>query len=733
MQINRIYNLSGPLNAMSRSLVERLSYAPLCQFRFNRLILKHVLLAPLALGVATVHAQSAPMILPQTQIVADPVQDTASTEGSDSYKPALVTVGKVAAQPKDIPASVTTITRQRMDDQHMTSVDEALRNTPGITAVTYGDGTSYFQSRGYPAEVQFDGLPANNGLQYLPQFDLALYDRVEVLRGPAGLLQGFGNPGGTVNLVRKRPQDEFALTGSVSAGSWDRYRTAWDVTGPLNDSGTVKGRFGFAGEDENAFVDKTGSDQGLLYGSLAFDLDPDTQLTVGAAHQKIRLDGFDYGLSTYTNGSFVNAKRSGFYGTDWSHADTDMTELYADLVHQFGNGWQNRTAINYRTSDVASKYGYVDGPVNLDNTADYWLQRQHDRYRWLGVDSYVSGPFELFGRTHELMVGINYASTHQRSVSGGTSGGVVDVFNINQPNVDIPYTFGTTSDTSQVGVYGQVTFKPTDDLSLIIGGRQNHYESSRQTRLPSVQPTVDDPTQNKFTPYAGIVQNLGYGLSAYASYSDIFTPSQAFQSTFNGSVLKPRTGKQAEVGLKGDWLDGRLGASVAVFQIDDKNRPIADDAHPTYWVAQGQARTRGVETELTGKLLPNWDVQAGYTYLQSELRGQAAVAGTAQDAEEPKHLLKLWNTYRFQAEPLNNWRVGGGVRAQSRTTRNNTSYQGGYAVIDGLIGYQINPHYDLALNVNNLLDRTYYARVPSSYYGLYGDPRNATLTLNVKF
>lgn len=86
-----------------------------------------------------------------------------------------------------------------------------------LTAVNYGDGTTYFQSRGYPAEVQFNGLPANNGLQYLTQFDLAMYDRVEVLRGPPGLLQGFGSPGGTVNLVRKRPQDVFGLTGSVSA------------------------------------------------------------------------------------------------------------------------------------------------------------------------------------------------------------------------------------------------------------------------------------------------------------------------------------------------------------------------------------------------------------------------------------------------------------------------------------------------------------------------------------
>jgi len=577
-------------------------------------------------------------------------------------------------------------------------------------------------------------LPANDGLQYLPQFDLALYDRVEVLRGPEGLLQGFGNPGGTVNLVRKSPQDVFGLTGTVSAGTWSKYRTEMDVTGPLTDNGSIKGRFGISGETGNASVDHTRNGQGLVYGSLAFALDADTDLTVGAAHQKMDLDAPDYGLSTYDDGSFVNAKRSGFYGTDWSFSNTEMTEVYADLVHRFDNDWQSRTAINYRTTDNNSKYGYVAGTVDAsNNTADYWLQRQHDKYRWVGIDSYVNGPFQLLGRTHELMVGVNYADRHQRSLSGGTDGGTVNVFDINEPDPNIPFDSGTISDSTQYGVYGQVTFKPTDALSLIVGGRQDHYQSSRQSLIPTKLETVDDPDQNKFTPYAGAVYAFNSWLSAYASYSDIFTPSQAFQTTVSGDVLKPRTGKQYEMGLKGDFLNGRLGASVAVFDIEDKNRPLADDANPGYWLAQGKARSRGIETEVTGKLLPNWDVQAGYTYLQTKLLGEAASDGSVQDTEEPKHQLKLWNTYRFQNDPLNNWRVGGGVRVQSRTTRNDVSWQGGYAVVDGLVGYEINKHFDVALNMNNVFDRTYYARVPSYYYGLYGDPRNATVTLRMKY
>ena len=144
-------------------------------------------------------------------------------------------------------------------------VEDALRQTTGVSAMAYGDGTAYFTARGYEADVQFDGIPANGALQYLPQFDLALYDRVEVLRGPAGLLQGFGSPAGTVNLVRKRPQDAFSLTGAVMAGSWNNYRTELDATGPITEDGRVRARAGFAAQDRDYFFDKANTRQGLVY------------------------------------------------------------------------------------------------------------------------------------------------------------------------------------------------------------------------------------------------------------------------------------------------------------------------------------------------------------------------------------------------------------------------------------------------------------------------------------
>lgn len=700
------------------------------------LTLAAALLAQACLGAAA-HADDAPV--PQLSPVrvsgtADSLSDPGQTEGSQSYTANTVTLGKGATNVRDIPNSVSVVTRQRMDDQNMTTVQDALRETTGVSAMSYGDGTAYFTARGYETDVQFDGVPANGALQYLPQFDLALYDRIEVLRGPAGLLQGFGSPAGTVNLVRKRPLDAFSLTGSVMAGSWNNYRTELDVTGPVTADGRVRARTGLAAQDRDYSMDEAHTRQGLVYGSLEFDLTANTLLTLSAAYQKTRMAPFDYGLSTYSNGKFVDGPRSGFYGVDWARGDTDLSEVYAELSHRFANGWTGQVSMNYRATDLDSKYGYVDGPVDpATDQAAYWLQFQKDRIRWMGLDTHASGPFTLFGRTHTAMVGANYAERRQDSRSSGTGIDSVDIHHIDVPEVDIPFTSGTNSKSSQMGVYGQLSFNVADPLTLIVGGRQSWYRNATQPVLPEAGDTRRDPEVRKFVPYFGAVAQVNSWLSAYASYSDVFAFSEAWQMTADGKPLAPRTGKQYEIGLKGQFLDGAANASLALFRIRDKNRAVPDDANPGRYVAQGEAQSQGVEAEVTGRLLPNWDVYAGYTYLQTRYLSDPTQEDQIVNPESPKHLFKVWTTYRFTPDVLPGWRVGAGARVQSRTSRNNTSWQGGYAVVDAQVGYRVNRNLDASITVNNLFDRNYYSRVPSSYYSVYGEPRNVMLTLRATY
>ncbi|WP_313458980.1 TonB-dependent siderophore receptor [Achromobacter sp.] len=700
-----------------------------------RLTLAAALLAQAILPVPVRAADAVPQLSPvRVTGSAEALSDPGQTEGSQSYTANTVTVGKTAANVRDVPNSVSVVTRQRMDDQNMVSVEDALRQTTGVSAMSYGDGTAYFTARGYETDVQFDGVPANGALQYLPQFDLALYDRIEVLRGPAGLLQGFGSPAGTVNLVRKRPLDTFSLTGAVMAGSWNNYRTEMDVTGPITADGRVRGRAGFAGQDRDFFYDQAHNRQGLAYGSLEFDLTANTTLTLSAAYQRQRQAPFDYGLPIYSNGQIIDSPRKGFYGTDWSRGDTTLSEIYSELSHRFANGWTGQVSMNYRATDMDSRYGYVNGPVNPANDrAGYRLQAQKDQIRWIGFDTHASGPFSLLGRTHQAMIGANYAERRQDGRSGGTNISSVSIQDIDVPDQDLPYTSGNRSKSNQMGVYGQVSFRVADPLTLIVGGRQSWYQNSTQPLLPVAGNTRRDPEVRKFVPYYGAVAQLNSWLSAYASYSDIYAFSEAWQMTTDGKPLKPRTGKQYEIGLKGQFLDGAANASLALFRIRDKNRAVPDDANPGRYLAQGEAQSQGIEAEITGRLMPNWDVYAGYTYLQTRYLSDPTQEGQIVNPETPKHLFKIWTTYRFTPDVLPDWRVGGGVRTQSRTSRNNVSWQGGYAVVDAQIGYKVNRNLDASLTLNNVFDRHYYARVPSNFYGIYGEPRNVMLTLRATY
>ena len=653
---------------------------------------------------------------------------------SEGYAANEASFGKLALAPRQLPNSVSVITRQRMDDQNMATVYDVLSHTTGITAIPYGVGTSYFQSRGYQPDVQFDGIPANNGLEYQSQFDLAMYDRIEIFRGPAGILQGQGSPGGTVNLIRKRPQDHATWGGSVSAGSWNNYQLTVDGSTPLNRSGTVRGRMVVSAQDHDYFYDKANSRHQFAYGVVEFDLSPSTLLTLSTAFQHEHNGPLDWGQSVYAiapHGVRLDAPRSQFYGTDWSYDRPQMNDLYAELDHDFGGDWHGRVHVDRRGIQDGSKYGYIDGLVSpIGNHAQYWLQRQLTRATWIGADANISGPFELFGRTHQAVIGVNYARQTQDNYSGGFDvPGGADVMNLGGiAEPDIPFSDRSQTRTTQYGIYGEVRLRPSDDWSVLLGSQLTDYRNKSRDGTPnSLGNWVQDPgVDHKASPYAGVVYDINAWLSAYASYATVFVPQNNL--VFGGGTLKPRTGKQYETGLKSDFMDGRLSATLAAFRLRDENRAYDDPSHPGYFIAAGKAQSQGWEAEVTGRMLPGWDLSAGYTYLLTRYLKDTSSQGQIFDSEEPKKTLKLWSVYRFEGDNPHGWRIGGGARIVSSTTRG-TITQKGYAVFDGQVGYQFDRDWSLTLTVNNLFDRAYFARVPATYFGIYGDPRNTMVTL----
>ncbi|MFM0643261.1 TonB-dependent siderophore receptor [Paraburkholderia bryophila] len=699
-------------------------------------------LALLAAWSLPTHAQAA---APGTTLPAVSVTSTvdadASTEGSGSYAARSATVGsKVPVAIKETPASVSVLTRQRMDDQNMVTIQEALRYVTGVESVDYGDGTAYFKARGNMLGVEFDGVPIVSGLQYLQQFDLAMYDRVEIMRGPSGVMDGAGDPGGTVNLVRKRPLDTFHVSTETQAGSFGSIRQMVDVTGPLNKDGSLRGRAVLVGSDGLQSVDGVREKEVMAYAALDYDITPRTTLSLSAGYQNNPISGLDYGASGIVNSDQtaligrVPGSYSQNFSPSWNYGYTSVQEANANLVHRFESGWQSQTTLFYRHELLKADYAYAGPGASASGLSSYGEQRQRNTYDWFGADTNVSGPVQLFGQTHTLTFGANYTLQSNTQNSGFVlaNGPFADgTFSLYDPNavskVDVPFSYGANNRFEQLGVYGQARIHITQPLTLVLGAREAFYHQTAQTTLPTVSDWATQAQLNhRFLPSAGLVYDIVPWLTAYASYSKFLAAQTAV--TYTGVGLAPRTGEQYEAGLKGSFLHNRLNATVAVFNINDNNRAITDPDHPTGSIAGGKSRDQGVELEISGQPLPNWNVYAGYTYLNVNYENDVP---NLTDGTDPKHLFKLWTNYAFTQGMLSGVTIGGGMLAQTRITRG--VEQGAYAIFNAQVGYRFNKHVEASLQLNNLFNRDYYIRPPGNFYSVFGDRRNVMLTLRSDF
>ncbi|WP_192985392.1 TonB-dependent receptor [Pseudomonas sp. EggHat1] len=673
----------------------------------------------------------------------------ATTEGTGSYTTGSSnTATKMAMSLRETPQSVTVLTRQKMDDQNVQSLDDAARTTTGITYTKIGTGRSTYYSRGFEvSDLQFDGIPSNISENYsmdvMSTANMAIYDRVEIVRGANGLLQGTGNPSATINLVRKRPTEDFRLGAELGAGSWDNYRSQIDVSGPLTDSGNIRGRAVAYYNNANSYRDGSENDNQLLYMIGEADLNDSTVLTLGASAQKDNSNGYDWGgLNTRADGSFYPLSRSTNLAGEWAYLDRNNYTLFGDITHHFANEWKLTLALNSIWSDA----GFLSSYPARTSGDNYRLVVSQADYkdRQMGVDLYATGPFELFGRKHQLMLGANDRKDEfDVGIHTASNTPTIDITDFDHSAIPAPNLNAAQSDYAYVrkerGLYAASRFSLSDDLSLIIGSRASW--SDYKVDSPYVHDQYKE--DGRLIPYAGVVYDLEQNHSLYASYTEIYK-TQSYYSV-GDTLLNPIEGENYELGLKGEYFGGRLNTAVALFQTDLLNMPEAQVAAPTCGVTGtsrcyeegAKVRNRGFELDISGEPLEGWNVSADYTYSDPEYVGGAS-KGSDYYRRIPRRLLKVSTNYRLPGV-LEKWRVGGDVYAQNHTAADVTSYtieQGGYTLLNLYANYQINHQFSVQYNLNNVLDRSYYQSLPTSnnWGGLhYGDPRNFSLTLRYTY
>ena len=685
----------------------------------------------------------------------------ATTEGSGSYAARAVTIGKGTHTLKEIPQSVTVMTRKQMDDQGLTDLKDAANQTTGLVGVQGVGKGMILTSRGFQIDDwQYDGVPIPRNTYALGNWatqDLIFFDRMEVLRGASGLLQGTGSPGGAINLVRKRGQYAPTVTLTGKAGSWDHYGLQLDAGGPLNQTGTVRGRF-VADEDQSqSFTDYEWSKTHSLYGALDFDLREDTTLGLAVSRSDGESRPMIRGLPRYADGSPVDVSRSTYTGARWNHSDIDVTTVYADLEHRFNDDWAFKVGAVRMTEDNQAKNQRLqtsgDG-LNADGSGVQYADFVSDfDATKIGLDMNLVGRFEALSMQQEVMLGGNYSKFTSDDRFARTFNNSSDtLFGIDHDRPEISYdgllnTPGGRAtpskyDIRQKGLYGSWRVKPIEPLTLVLGSRVSWYDysytSATQAAFSNVAIDEAPSTTNEtgeFTPYAGIVYDLNREWAVYASYTDVFEPQTA--RTTSGSVLKPVIGSNYEIGLKGELMDGRVNTSLAVFRYDQENRAVNDVASGFAcdgWycsTASGKVRSQGIEAEISGEVLSGLQLFAGYTYNTTKYLEDPVDEGRVFSQWTPKHMLRVWSDYQFSGD-WSRVSTGLGFTTQSHTLGYERTYEiPGYTVWNARLGYQLTPEIDLALNANNLFDKNYYTAGYNQLNGnnYFGDPRNVMFSV----
>lgn len=667
-------------------------------------------------------------------------------------------VGKEALSLKEIPQSLTVISQERIEQQALKTLDDVMLQATGVTREQLWLNNNYYARGLKIMNIRYDGGATALINDRNNNADLAQFEEVSILRGADGLF-GAGDAGGVINLQSKRPQDVLGAAASISAGSWNNYRAELDVTGPLNESRSLKGRAVVVLQDRDHFFEPSHSRRELLYGALQAALGPDTLLFAGASLQKDRQDAFNASLPRYVDGADAQFPRSTTLGAPWGWLERENLAVFGGLSHRIGKAWKLKLNLRHTDGKDAINGAEMEGAIRYSTLqSDWWRYQDQTRASETLLDANLQGSFEAFGQRHDATVGIDQTRSskdyHQNWVYYA-AGNAFD--RVPPPEWAYPpssWDSATRNESQQSAVYGSLRLQATDRLSLIAGGRQVFRQEQRILNKNSgVQNTFEQTTD--FVPYYGAVFELTPRTSAYFSQAKINQSQLNYFETVDGPSLRPATGRNLEFGLKSELIDGHLLASVAYFDLKKQNEAVYQTWSPTgsnawcCYVAAGNKSSQGVDVELNGRLQPNWTLSFGYTYNDNkDLRDDDLRFSTLT----PRHLLKLWSHHDLGAH-VAGLSVGWGATAQSKSYQSGSvqAYnpvtgefdgawqdyefaQPSYGIWSVRAAYDIHPRLSLALNLNNVFDKVYYSTVAGSGYGnFYGEPRNAMVTLTARY
>ena len=637
---------------------------------------------------------------------------------------------------KDIPQSVSVITSAQLQDFQLTDVNLALDTATGVNVERIETDRTYYTARGFDiTNFQIDGigLPLTSGNNHAGD-DTAVYDRIEVIRGANGLMTGVGNPSATVNYIRKRPgqDDELQVRGTL--GSYDLYRLEADGTYQISDSVSARGVL--VQQDQNSYLDRYGRESQLAYVFVNANLSENTQISFSHSYNNSDATGNLWGALPlyYTDGSATDYDRGTSTSANWSNWQVVTNNSVFEVNHALSSDWGLRATYSRKTTDEDSELFYVFGTPDRETelgltgyASEYILDDEHDLF-----DLYLDGEFALFGRDHQLVLGVNYSSLSytDRSLYDFTTGnGFPAIPNLNtwDGNAVFPTLVdgenGSKVDQSQKAVYFTTRLNLVEGFHVMLGGRHNDWEAEGESY------GVDrDVSDSDFIPYAGVVYDITDDLNVYASYTETFQAQNELD--IDNQQLDPVVGESQEVGFKMSLFDDGAIANLTYFDVQQTNLAIVDPntlnlpPELVRYVGSEGIGSHGFEFDIAGEVLTGLNLSLGIT--DFSISGEQTVADYT-----PSTMVKAAALY--EPSDLNGLSLGLNVRWQSSISRlqgtvadgfsnagaDIVTEQDAYAIADLLVKYQVNDAVSLNFNVLNISDEKYLTSLywAQSYYG----------------
>ncbi|CAI09157.1 TonB-dependent receptor [Aromatoleum aromaticum] len=684
-----------------------------------------------ALGGAHVAVHAADAVLAPVLVKGEAERADGPVQGYRATRSATFT--KTDTPLKEVPASITVVPGEVIQDQAMRGMSDVLRYVPGVTAAQGEGNRDQMVIRGNNTTADF----FVNGIRDDAQIFRDVYnlERVEVLKGPGGMTFGRGGAGGVVNRVTKRPLFGHVGEASLTVGSWDQLRGTVDVGEKINDAAAW--RLNAMAEKANSFRDGVDLDRYGINPTITFTPGGNTALTLGFEHFRDERTA-DRGVPSQ-NGRPFDDSRSRFFGNaDQSESRTGVDALTAVIEHDFGgvqlrnsfraaqydkfyqNVFSSNVAINPARQATLSAYNNSNDRLNVFNQTD------------------LTTKFATGGLQHTLLAGIElgYQDSDNRRKTGQFAPGTNVVPASNPFGTAISFNPTATdannnveSDTYAVYVQDQIALN--EQWKVLAGLRYDKFEVDFNDKRAAN--TDLSTTDEEVSPRFGLIWTPTARQTYYASYSYSFLPAgEQLSLSPNTEDLNPEKAINYEVGARWDVLP-ELTLSTAVFRLDREDVRAADPLNPGFFVQTGEQRTEGFEIGLQGQVTPWWQVFAGYANLDAEITKTSASAPKGRKVGlVPDHMTSIWNRFDLGQ----GWGVGLGVinQSSSYTSFTNSVKLPSFTRVDGAVYYTFNDRKTrLALNVENITDKEYFPTAHSDNNISPGAPLNARLTLSTAF